>query len=102
MSKRRELTDFERGEIIGLFKGDIKQSKIVEILGHSKSTVSSIIKKYNEKGLTTTTPRSGRPKILSECDNRHLVKIAKEHRSNTLEELTENFNTVMNISVSSR
>ena len=102
MPKRQELTDFERGEIVGLFKGKFKQSKIVEILDHPKSTVSAIIKKYREQGLTTTASRSGRPKSLTNRDNRHLVKVVKENRNKTLEEITENFNTVMNISVSSR
>ncbi|CAI2194545.1 8805_t:CDS:2, partial [Funneliformis geosporum] len=40
--------------------------------------------------------------VLSEHDSKHLVKIAKENRSNTLEEITENFNTLMAISVSTR
>jgi transposase len=102
MSKRRELTDFERDEIVGLSKGGISQRNITTILDIPKSTVGEVIKKYNEEGLTTTASRSGRPKILSERDNRHLVKIAKENRSNTLEEITENFNTSMAISVSTR
>ncbi|CAI2201068.1 6782_t:CDS:1, partial [Funneliformis geosporum] len=42
------------------------------------------------------------PKVLSERDSRHLVKIAKENRSNTLEEITKNFNTSMAILVSTR
>src|SRR4051812_20862243 len=50
----------------------------------------------------TTATRFGRPKILSERDERHLIKITKENQKNTLEELTEKFNTIMKISVSSR
>ena len=67
-----------------------------------KSTVGEVIKKYNKVGLTITASCSGRPKVLSERDSRHLVKIAKENRSNTLEEITENFNTSIAISVSTR
>jgi len=102
MPDRRELTDFERGEIVGLSKGGFSQRNIATILDFPKSTVGQVIKKYNEQGITTTASRSGRPKILTERDNRHLIKIAKENRNNTLEELTENFNTSMAISVSSR
>jgi len=102
MSKRRELTDFKCGEIVGLSKGDFSQRNITKILDIPKSTVGEVIKKYNEEGLTTTASRSGRPKILSERDSRHLVKIAKENRSNTLEKITENFNTSMAISVFTR
>jgi transposase len=102
MSKKRELTDFERGEIVGLSKGGFSQRKIAELLNFPKSTVGEVIKKYNEQGLTTTASRSGRPKILSERDNRQLIKIIKENRNKTLEELTEEFNTSMAISVSCR
>ena len=102
MPKQRELTDFERGEIVGLSKGGFSQRKIAELLDIPKSTVGDVVKKYNEHSLTTTASRSGRPKILSEHDKRHLIKITKENRFDTLEEITENFNTVMNISVSSR
>ena len=102
MSKRRELTDFERGKIVGLYKGGFSQRNITKILDIPKSTVGEVIKKYNKVGLTTTVSCSGRPKVLSERDNRHLVKIAKENRSNTLEEITENFNTSIAISVSTR
>ena len=38
MSKRRELTDFERGEIVGLSKGGFSQRNIAEILGFPKSS----------------------------------------------------------------
>jgi len=100
--RRKELTDFERGEIVGLSRGGFSYGNISKILDIPKSTVGVVVKKYNEERLTTTKPRSGRPKILSERDNRHLIKIAKENRSKTLEELTENFNTAMNISVSNR
>ena len=102
MPKTKELSDFERGEIVGLYKGDFSYRKIAEILDIPKSTVGEVIKKYNEQGLTTTAPRSGRPKILSEYDKKQLLKITKENRFDTLEELTENFKTTMNISVSGR
>lgn len=102
MPKGKELTDFERGEIVGLSKGGFSQRKISDILKVPKSTVGDVIKKYNEQGLTTTASRSARPEILSEYDKRHLINITKENRFNTLEELTENFNTAMSISVSSR
>src|ERR687896_167699 len=102
MPKTRELTDFERGEIVGLSKGGFSQKDIAELLNFPKSTVGNIIKKYNEKGLTTTEHRSGRPKALSERDRKHLEKVAKNNRNDTLEEITEKFNTELNISVSSR
>ena len=102
MPKRKELTDFERGEIIGLHKGNFSINEIKDLLGHPRSTIGDIIKKYNEQGLTSTLPRSGRPKILTDRDNRQLVKTVKTNRNLTLIEITEKFNETLNFSVSSR
>ena len=49
MPKQRELTDFERGEIVGLSKGGFSQRKIAELLNIPKSTVGDVVKKYNEQ-----------------------------------------------------
>ena len=102
MPKGTELTDFEREEIVGLHKGGFSYEKIEKILDRPKTTIRNVIKKFNEQGLTSTAPRSGRPKILSERDERHLIKIVKNNRNESLEEIIEKFNTAMNISVSSR
>jgi len=80
MPKRQELTDFEREEIIGLLKANkFSQRDIAEILDHPKSTVGDVIKKYNEEGLTSTKKRPGRPKKLTNRDERHLAKVIKEN-----------------------
>jgi len=102
MSRGRELTDFEQGEIIGLHKGKFSIRDIGKILNHPKSTVGNIIKKYNEQGSTSTELRSGRSKILSECNKRKLINLTKENRNKTLEEIIENFNTAIDITISSR
>src|SRR6185436_7383414 len=102
MPKGKELTEFERGKIVDLHIGKFSVRKIAKILNHPPSTVGEIIKKYNELGLTSTLPRSGRPKILSERDNRQLIKITKNNRNKTLKEITDDFNTITNKPVSSR
>jgi hypothetical protein len=48
MPKTRELSDFERGEIVGLFKGDHSVRDITNILKIPKSTVHNVIKQYQE------------------------------------------------------
>ena len=48
MPKGTELTDFERGEIVGLHKGGFSYEKIEKILDRSKTTICNVIKKFNE------------------------------------------------------
>ena len=102
MPKTRELTPFERGEIVGLSKGGHSIRKISEILNIPKSTVHDVITKYNEENCTDTIPRSGRPPILSERDKRQLGRIVRQNRKQAVEEITEQFNQNLNISVCSK
>jgi transposase len=100
MPKTRELSDFERGEIVGLSKGNHSVRDISKILQISKSTVQDVIKKYNDEGMVSTASRSGRPPILSDQDRRQLVRLTKGNRQATLEQLTEEFNKSLTVSAS--
>ncbi|GET52988.1 IS630 family transposase [Rhizophagus irregularis DAOM 181602=DAOM 197198] len=59
--KRRELTIFERGEVIGAWKCEIR-------------------------GDETLPPRTGRPPKMTERDGRHLIRILKKDRKMTLQD----------------
>jgi transposase len=100
--KNCELTDFERGEIIGAWKCGFSEKAIGDTLGRPKSTVHNVINKYKEFGQTTVAARSGRPQKLDDRAIRRLVNIVKENRQQAVNEITEKFNTAMSVSVSSR
>jgi transposase len=102
MPKTRELTEFERGQIIGLWKGGHSERGIETILGFPKTTIHDTIKRYKNENQISNAPRSGRPPILSERDIRHLVNIVKEDRQQSLDEITDKFNDLSVVSVSSR
>ena len=90
--KRRELTPFERGMIIGLHKGNHKPTDISRILDIPRSTCTVVIKKFCEEGLTDTLSRSGRPPLLTEREEQTLINQVKENRKVSIEEITESFN----------
>src|ERR1700722_3232837 len=101
MPKSKELTEFECGEIVGLSKINLSVRKIAKVLLLKKSTIQDVIDKYRRRGLVTAALQSGRPPILTPQDTRALVKIVKNDRQASLDELTENFNKTLHISVSS-
>ena len=91
-----DLTESERNQIIGLFKGGAIKAHITKILGFSKTTVLWTIQTFCEgKGLKTQ-PRSGRPKLLN-CEHQKILKkiaLANNHQSakqikNKFQEKTE-------------
>lgn len=102
MPKIRELTEFERGEIIGLWKGGHTERSIEAILNHPKSTIHNIIEKYRSENQISSASRSGRPPKLTERHIRHLVNVVKEDRQQSLDEITEKFNQLSLVSVSSK
>lgn len=101
MSKRRELTPFERGEIIGAWRmGGHTRDEIASALGYNYPTVCDVIRKYEKDNVTIPPPRPGRPVLLDNRDARRLVRIRTQDRTTTLEEVTQDFATGLTISAS--
>ena len=57
MTERQELTEFERGLIIGGLSIWSSEREIEEITGHPKSTIHESIVRYCEDGTATPAPR---------------------------------------------
>jgi len=103
MPRAGELSDFERGMIVGLHLGEKHTyQEIAAIVKRSKGAIQGVIERYMDERVITTTQRSGRPTKLSKRDERQLLREVKKDRSITLEPLTEAFNKSLTISVSSR
>ena len=57
-----------------LWTGDSERI-ILKKMGFEKTTIHNIIAKYKKTGAVSIAPRSGRPKLLTERDKRHLKTI---------------------------
>jgi len=79
-----QLTDFERGRIIGRWETGESTRDIADALNHSQSQVSRAIKAFVEEGQTTIAPRSGRPPVLNDRDVRQVKRITKKNRNESL------------------
>lgn len=98
MSKSRELSVFERGMIIGLHKGEHNATDIQKILGIPRTTCIDVINKFENYGLTEPLPRSG----LTDREERTLVRVTKDNRKESLEGITELFNSLGLTQISTR
>jgi len=63
--QKKRLTDFEKGEIMFAYKQGWGYQRIADHIGRSKSTVSSFIKRYNQRGTHENGRHTGRPKKIS-------------------------------------
>src|SRR5438132_10377260 len=103
MPRAGELSDLERGMIVGLHLGKKHTyQEIAAIVNRSKGAIQGVIERYMDERVITTTQRSGRPTKLSKRDEQQLLREVKKDRSITLETLTEAFNKSLNNSVRSR
>jgi transposase len=91
MVKKRELTDFERGKVIGFYEAGDSERAISNKTGYGKTTIHNIITKYCETGAVTVASRSGRPKKLTERDKRHLKTIINKNRCESEEKIRKIF-----------
>ena len=74
----RDLTEAERGEIIGLYKSGATYKSISKELGFPITTVFRTVKNFKERKSVSNLPKSGRPKILNTNHQKKLKKIVKQ------------------------
>ncbi|OAD81268.1 Homeodomain-like DNA binding domain-containing transcription factor [Phycomyces blakesleeanus NRRL 1555(-)] len=67
-SKRCELSEFEHGGIIWLYKTKNTPTEIANHIGIPRATINITIKRWEETGTTKPKTRPGRPKKLSVTD----------------------------------
>ncbi|GFT26921.1 transposable element Tc1 transposase [Trichonephila clavipes] len=102
MSKSKELSEFDRGSIVGCHLCGKSVREIADILQKTKSTVSDVIVKWKRRGSETTEKRTGRPKILGERSRRTLKRVVKQNRKSSMVEISQEFQSSSGTSVSSR
>lgn len=94
------LTETERGQIIGLHIGGNSKVKISKILGFSRTTVTRTIKNYEIRGSVKDLTRSGRPKILNNDHQKVLKAIVKQNNTESAEIIKKEFNQKTGLQVS--
>jgi hypothetical protein len=77
-----ELSDFERGLIVGARLAGVSVIKTVTLLGACRGTVSKVMPAYTNHGKTTSAKRNcERKSALTEGDRRKLRIVSKNHRT---------------------
>jgi transposase len=87
LGRSGELSDFERRLVIGCHISRKSVRDIATLLKLPKSTVGDVIVKWKREGTTTTKPRPGRPRLMTDRDRRAL-KVVHETRQTSSETIT--------------
>lgn len=96
------LTESQRGEIIGLYKNKQSIPKISRMLKVHRTTVSRTIEKYLNRDNLATHPRSGRPKLLTNRNQKILKTIVKNNNKKSAEQIKKKFVEKTNIEISTK
>ncbi|GIY63825.1 c-Maf-inducing protein [Caerostris extrusa] len=91
MPRSSELSDFEKGIIIGYHKCGRSLRDISRVLKYPKSTVAYVIKKWKVSGDCRNVPRVGRPTKLGDRDRRVLTREIRKNRTQPMALIREEF-----------
>ncbi|XP_015463034.3 uncharacterized protein LOC107197795 [Astyanax mexicanus] len=93
MGKKSDLSDFDRGMIVGARRAGCSVSKTADSLGFSRTTVSRVFREWNQKQKTTTNRRScGRKPLVDEGGQKKMLKIVQANIRATTKQITDAFN----------
>ena len=90
--RRQEMSEEQRKLAIDLYLRGEKQSDLADIFSVNKSTISRLVKKYNEGESLERSSNRGRKSLIDERGDRILIRTVKKNRRQTLSEIVDNFN----------
>jgi IS30 family transposase len=79
--RRPQLTEFEKGLIVGLAQPQMSAKAIASHLQRHTTTITTILARYDESGETSRHVGSGRKRKTSETTDRRIVRAVKIDRT---------------------
>ena len=88
-----DLSDFQRGQIVGAHLAGAYVTETSTLLGVSRAAVSRVMTTYTNHGRTSSANRnSGQEPKLNEMDHRTLKRIVSINHRSTTAEVTADIN----------
>ncbi|CAG8663885.1 5730_t:CDS:1 [Scutellospora calospora] len=89
MPRDTQLSDFEKGQIVGMHKLGATMTFIATVLNRDRSAVSRFLTRYRE-GNVETVIRSGRPLMMTNMDKQNLIDATIHYNDLPLKEILAN------------
>lgn len=93
MGKRKDLSDFVKGQIVMARRLDQSISDTANLVGCSRSVVVSTYQKWCKDGPPGNRRQGhGRPRLIDECGEQRLDRLVQSHRRATVAQIAEKLN----------
>ncbi|XP_066446532.1 copper transport protein ATOX1 isoform X1 [Eleutherodactylus coqui] len=103
MGKSSDLTEFERGKIIGARLAGASISETANLVGFSRATVSRVYREWYKRGKTSSERGAcGRKQLVDESGQKRMSQIVESNSRCTVEQITAEYNAGASILVSER
>ena len=93
MGKRKDLSEFDKGQIVMARPLGQSISKAAALVGNSWSAVVSIYQKWSKEGAVVSWPQGHeRPRLTDACGERRLAHVVQSNRQATVAQIAEEVN----------
>ncbi len=99
--KKGDLSDFERGMVVGARRADLSISKTADLLGFSHTTISSVFREWSEKEKISSERQLWGWKCLVDVRVQwRMGRLVIDYRKATVTQITTRYNQGMQNTIS--